>query len=133
MPARERSIFGRCSSGTFGHTTQLSPQWIVGVILVLRLRCHYLQTQEVKSPSIDILYRKIGPLCQLQNRRAGKSPARLDVLPPEDGLPVEFDEIRFGKLWGRSRLVAYAKQFPNTVIQTLVLPYAGGRNCSLRP
>jgi hypothetical protein len=59
MPARERSIFGLCSSGTFGHTTQLSPQWIGGVILVLRLRCHYLQTQEDKSPSIEILYRKI--------------------------------------------------------------------------
>jgi len=59
MPARERSIFGLCSSGTFGHTTQLPPQWIGGVILVLRLRCHYLQTQEDKSPSIEILYRKI--------------------------------------------------------------------------
>ena len=39
---------------------------------------------------------------------------------------MEFDEIQFDRL-SRSKLVAYAKKFPNTVIQSLFFPMLEGQ------
>ena len=50
----------------------------------------------------------------------------------KDGLPVEFDEIQFDRL-SRSKLVAYAKKFPNTVIQSLFFPMLKGQIANLQP
>jgi hypothetical protein len=42
------------------------------------------------------------------------------------------DEIQFSKL-SRARLVAYAKRFPATVMQTLFLPMLEGEIIGLQP
>jgi|SRR5947207_2713110 len=109
-----------------------------------RFRSHRLQTQENQEPSIDILYRKLHrDLFWGFLEKKGRY-ATYKIAEPEkalldwiyfrlkDGLPVEFDEIQFDKL-SRSRLIAYAKKFPNTVIQTLFFPMLEGAIANLRP
>ena len=100
--------------------------------------------KKIKTPSIDILYRKIHRdlfwgFLEKKGRYASykiaePEKALLDWIyfRLKDGLPVEFDEIQFDKL-SRSRLVAYAKKFPNTVIQTLFFPMLEGEIANLRP
>ena len=100
--------------------------------------------RKVKSASIDILYRKISPnlFWGFTEKKGRYSPYK--IAEPEkalldwiyfhlqDGAPVQLDEIQFEKL-SRSRLVAYAKKFPSTVIQTLFFPLLEGQISGLRP
>lgn len=100
--------------------------------------------KKIKSPSVDIFYRKIHRDLfwgfQTKKGRYGTyqiaepEKALLDWIyfRLKDGLPVEFDEIGFDKL-SRARLVAYAKRFPNSVIQTMFFPMLEGEIANLRP
>lgn len=100
--------------------------------------------RKIKSASIDLLYRKISPdlfwgfvekKARYSNYRIAEAEkALLDWIyfHLKDGLPVQLDEIQFDKL-SRSRLVAYAKKYPSTVIQTLFLPLLEGQITGLRP
>lgn len=100
--------------------------------------------KKIKSPSVDILYRKIHrDLFWGFQKKKGRY-GSYQIAEPEkalldwiyfrlkDGLPVEFDEIQFDKL-SRARLVAYAKRFPNSVIQTMFFPMLEGEIANLRP
>ena len=97
-----------------------------------------------RAPSVDILYRKIHrDLFWGFQKKKGRYGA-YQIAEPEkalldwiyfrlkDGLPVEFDEIQFDKL-SRARLVAYAKRFPKSVIQTMFFPMLEGEIATLRP
>jgi predicted transcriptional regulator of viral defense system len=100
--------------------------------------------RKIKSFSVDILYRKIHrDLFWGFLEKKGRY-ATYKIAEPEkalldwiyfrlkDGLPVEFDEMHFDKL-SRSRLVGYAKKFPNSVIQTLFFPMLEGEIANLQP
>jgi predicted transcriptional regulator of viral defense system len=100
--------------------------------------------RKIKSTSIDILYRRISAklfwgFTEKKGRYstykiAEPEKALLDWIyfHLQDGSPVQLDEIQFEKL-SRSRLVAYAKKFPSTVIQTLFFPLLEGQITGLCP
>lgn len=100
--------------------------------------------RKIKTASIDIAYRKISRelfwgFTEKKTRYtaykiAEPEKALLDWIyfSLQDGLSVQFDEIRFEKL-GRSRLVDYAKKYPSTVVQTLFFPLLEGQIVGLRP
>lgn len=100
--------------------------------------------RKIKSPSIDLLYRKISPDLFWGFAEKKARYGNYKIAEPEkalldwiyfhlkDGLPVQLDEIQFDKL-SRARLVAYAKKYPSTVIQTLFLPLLEGQINGLRP
>jgi len=101
-------------------------------------------TKKIKTASVNILYRKIqrdlfwgfiekkGRYATYRIAEPEKALLDWIYFRLKDGLPVEFDEIHFDKL-SRSRLVAYAKKFPNTVIQSLFFPMLEGEIANLRP
>jgi predicted transcriptional regulator of viral defense system len=94
--------------------------------------------------SANIVYRKISHdlFCGFVEKKSRYG--RYKIAEPEkalldwiyfhlkDGLPVQFDEVHFSNL-SRSRLVAYAKKFPATVMQTLFLPLLEGEISGLKP
>ncbi len=100
--------------------------------------------RKINTPSIHITYRKIKRDLFWgyveKKSRYGKykiaepEKALLDWIyfTLQDGLPVQLDEIQFGKL-SRARLVAYAKKFPSTVMQALFLPMLEGEITGLQP
>jgi predicted transcriptional regulator of viral defense system len=101
-------------------------------------------TKNIKTTSIEIRYRKIHRDLFWGFTEKKARYATYKIAEPEkalldwiyfhlkDGLPVEFDEIQFDRL-SRSKLVAYAKKFPNTVIQTLFFPMLEGQIANLQP
>ena len=100
--------------------------------------------RKIQTASVNIVYRKISrdlfwgftekKARYTSYRIAEPEKALLDWIyfTLQDGLLVEFDEIEFEKL-SRSKLVAYAKKYPSTVIQTLFFPLLEGQIAGLRP
>src|SRR5271154_655764 len=102
------------------------------------------RARRISASSIQIVYRKINPNLFWGFTEKKSRYATYKIAEPEkalldwiyfhlkDGLPVEFDEIQFAKL-SRTKLVAYAKKYPSTVVQTLFFPILEGTIAGLQP
>src|SRR5271168_2606841 len=102
------------------------------------------RARRISAASIQIVFRKISADLFWGFTEKKSRYGRYKIAEPEkalldwiyfhlkDGLPVEFDEIQFAKL-SRSKLVAYAKKYPSTVVQTLFFPLLEGTIAGLQP